>query len=134
MSGLLASYLVAFLSDRAWDTPVWLRCALSAAGVGVLVWMTARWARDWILQRRDLRALADLVQKRFRRLGDRLLGVVELASEAQRPVYFSPELYRAAIDQVSSEAKEYDFREAVNVQAARKQMLTAAALLLLTLL
>ena len=76
---LLASYLLLYAADRVCDTPVWLRFALALAGwtgFAVFAW---RYGNKWVWGRRSVRALAVIVQKRYRRLGDRLLGIVELA-------------------------------------------------------
>ena len=53
-------------------------------------WRDLWWTSRWVFHRRDTRALARLVQRRYRRLGDRLLGIVELADEEKRPAYFRP--------------------------------------------
>ncbi len=119
--GLILSYLLLFVSDRIWDTPVGLRMIITLAGVGVGLVSGWRWAWVWVWHRRDQRALANLVQKRFRRLGDRLLGIVELADEKQRPPNFSPALYRAAIRQVATDAAQYDFCDAVRSRFAKMQ-------------
>src|SRR5687768_10944659 len=114
LSAVLSSLLLIIISDRLWDTPVWLRTILFACGVlgsaAALLW----WLRKWIINPPDTKALAVLVQRKYRRLGDRLLGIVELSNEATRPAYFSPELYRAAISQVNDEASKYDFQQAAN--------------------
>ena len=127
-AGVFGSYLVLFFSDRLWDSPGWLRLGLLATGIGItlgsLVWWTAR----WVFQRRDTRALARLVQRRYRRLGDRLLGIVELADEEKRPAIFSPSLYRAAIGQVAGEALKLDFKQTVNPRPARQRAVVAATL------
>src|SRR5687768_10103884 len=132
-SAILLSFLLVIISDRLWDTPKLLRVILFSAGflgaAAALMW----WVRKWVIQPPDLRALAVLVQRKYRRLGDRLLGIVELTNEATRPVYFSPELYRAAIAQVNEEASKYNFSEAANRQASRRQLLTSAGLLLIVL-
>jgi len=132
--GMLASLLAMFVSDRFWDTPVWLRTALllggwAAAAAAALVWM-----RRWIWRRRDLRDLANLVQRKYRRLGDRLLGIVELSNEERHNANFSPALYHAAIHQVADQAKDFDFRQSVSVAAARKAALGAAGLAVCLLL
>src|SRR5689334_5982444 len=84
--GLIFSY-------RIWNSPVWFRVLVLTTALLIFGWSALRWMKLWIFQRRDLRALSDLVQRKFRRLGDRLLGIVELSNEKTRPVNFSPELY-----------------------------------------
>jgi hypothetical protein len=133
-SALLVSFLALFISDRFWETPTWLRVALSGAGGVALVWLLFGWLKQWVFQRRDDRALAVLVQQQHRRLGDRLLGIVELADERQRPEHFSPALYRAAIDQVANEAINIDFTSAVRPRPVRAAALGLLALAALTLL
>jgi hypothetical protein len=129
VSGLLASYLVLFISDRFWDTPGWMRALILLGGLAVGAWAAWRWARNWFFKPRDQRDLAIIVQRKYRLLGDRLLGIVELADESRRPPHFSPALYRAAIDQVATEANRYDFEKAVSERRARRQALVVVALL-----
>src|SRR5204862_4872424 len=88
----------------------------------------------WVLKRRDLRALAIIVQRKYRRLGDRLLGIVELAEEKNRPAYFSPELYSAAIKQVAEESNKYNFADAVSNRNTKRDLYVAAGLLTLAVL
>jgi hypothetical protein len=126
--GLLLSFLALFALDRLWETPVWLRWTLSLAGLAGAGAAAAIWARRWIWGRRDLKALANLVQKTHRRLGDRLLGIVELANEERHFANFSPALYHAAIHQVAEESKEFDFRQSVSLAAAKKVALVAGLL------
>ena len=126
--GQMVSFLALFVSDRFWDTPAWLRLGLWFAGLAVTAGAGAFWARRWVWRRRDLRDLANLVQKKYRRLGDRLLGIVELANEKRHNANFSPALYHAAISQVADEAGSYDFRQSVSSLAARKMAFGAAGL------
>ena len=127
-AGLFGSYLVLFLSDRLWDSPGWLRLSLLAAGVGITVASVVWWLSRWVFHKRDTRALAKLVQWRYRRLGDRLLGIVELADEEKRPAIFSPALYEAAISQVAGEALKLDFKQTVSPRPARQRAIIAAGL------
>ncbi len=120
LGGLMVSFLALFISDRFWDTPVWLRCGILATGLVAGAVAGMKWARHWVVKRRDLRALANIVQKKFRRLGDRLLGIVELANEQRHLANFSPALYHAAIHQVAEEAEGLDFCESISAQPARK--------------
>jgi hypothetical protein len=126
--GLMVSFLALFVSDRLWDTPGWLRLMLWLCGLAAAALAGTMWARRWVWQRRDLRSLANLVQKKYRRLGDRLLGIVELANEERHNANFSPALYHAAIYQVADEASGYDFRQSVSTLAARKMALLAGGL------
>jgi hypothetical protein len=114
------SLLALFISDRFWDTPVWARATLFALGLIGLAAAALAWCQRWVWRRRDLRALARLVQSRHRRLGDRLLGIVELANEQQHDANFSPALYHAAIRQVAQEASQFDFRLSVDPAPAQR--------------
>ena len=130
-AGLFGSYLVLFFSDRLWDSPGWLRVGLLVSGIATTVGAIFWWTSRWVFHRRDTRALARLVQRRYRRLGDRLLGIVELAEEEKRPAVFSPALYRAAIGQVAGEALKLDFKQTVSPRPARRRAVIAFALILI---
>ena len=129
-ASLLFSWLAVFISDRLWDTPVWLRVFVFLCGLGGAAAAILAWARHWVWRRRDMRALATLVQKKYRRLGDRLLGIVELANEQEHLSNFSPALYHAAIGQVAEEAQHFDFRQSVNARPAKNFGWTAGGLTL----
>lgn len=118
--GAGASFLVLFFSDRIWDSPAWFRALLLIIALGTIAFAVWRWAMLWIFKRRDLRSLSVIVQTKFRRLGDRLLGIVELSRESRHDANFSPELYEAAIHQVAGDAAQFDFREAVDPSPLRK--------------
>jgi len=72
-----------------------------------------------VWRRRDERNLASMVQSRYPKLGDRLLGIVELADETHRPPNVSPALCRAAMQQVAVEAAKLDFQSAVPTHNTR---------------
>jgi hypothetical protein len=129
VAALAASFALLFLCDRVGDTPKALRAALLLAGLAGAAWFAVRWCRSWVWQRRDLRALSNVVQHGHRRLGDRLLGIVELAEEKQRPANMSLALARAAIRQVSADAAKFDFLEVVNARPARLAAFALAAVL-----
>ncbi|HEX4119092.1 MAG TPA: hypothetical protein VH619_00590 [Verrucomicrobiae bacterium] len=134
VGGLVVSFLALFVSDRLWNTPEWLRLALLISGLAVAALAGLEWARRWLWRRRDLKALANLVQRKYRRLGDRLLGIVELANEERHFANFSPALYHAAIYQVAEEAKSYDFRDSVSTARARKSAFLAGTTVVFLLL
>jgi hypothetical protein len=119
-ASLVLSLLLVFISDRLWETSAGVRAAIFLCGLGGALAGGVFWARRWVWQRRDLRALAALVQQKYRRLGDRLLGIVELANEEKHPANFSPELYHAAIQQVADEAEKFDFLKSVSARPAQR--------------
>lgn len=128
--GLILSFALLFISDRLWNTPVVVRFLITISGAAVTLFFAWRWMRLWVWNRRDIRSLSTLVQKHYRRLGDRLLGIVELADPAKRPDNISHALCEAAIKQVSAEAKEFDFQRAVATRQPRNFALAFALLLL----
>jgi hypothetical protein len=133
VASLLLSWLLLFVSDRLWDTTHAVRSAIFFCGLLGAVTGAILWARHWVWQRRDLPALAALVQKKYRRLGDRLLGIVELANEKNHPAHFSPQLYRAAIQQVAQDAEKFDFLQSVNPAPAKRLGCTAGAFAIILL-
>jgi hypothetical protein len=132
--GFIASYLLLFISDRFWDTPVWLRLLLTLAGIGTVIYFTSFWLRHWVFQRRNIRTMAKIVQKHYRILGDKLLGIVELADEKNKQINVSKSLVKAAINQVTSEALKYDFRTAVAVRKPKIYCILSIVLLIIALL
>ncbi len=129
ITGLAISLLALFISDRLWNTPKGLRLAISLLGLAAILIPSGFWARRWVWQRRSFEDLSRLVQKRYRRLGDRLLGIVELANEQRHQSNFSPELYHAAIHQVAAEASQFDFCRSVSARPAKKIAIGAAGAL-----
>lgn len=129
VAALGASFALLFLCDRVGDTPPALRSALLLAGLAGAAWFAVKWCRSWVWGRRDLRALANVVQRGHRRLGDRLLGIVELAEEKARPQNMSLALCRAAIRQVAADAAKFDFLAVVNARPARLAAFTLTAVL-----
>ena len=125
---LSLSFLVVFVSDRIVDTASPIRFAVLVGGL-VLAGMAAlRWVYRWILSPPGIKYLAVLVQGRYRQLGDRLLGIVELANESARPANFSEELYEAAIEQVANDALPYDFEGSVATRMLRQLVIGTACL------
>ncbi len=132
--GVFGSFALLFLADRFFETPVALRAALFVAAIAIIILAAVRWSFRWIFLRRDWKALSSIVQKKFRRLGDRLLGIVELSSESKHDANYSPELYRAAIHQVADETAQFDFREAVETRLTKRLMVATIVLAALVLI
>ncbi len=128
IGSLLLSCTFQFASDRLWDTPHWLRFAFALGGWAGFATFAWRYGDRWIWGRRSIRALAVIVQKRYRRLGDRLLGIVELADPHARPSNYSAELCHAAIAQVAGEASSFDFQQAAGEREPRRYLIAFIAL------
>lgn len=127
-TALGVSYLAVFFLDRGWDTAPAMRTAILGAGWAMASWAAFRWMFCWIVRPPGVKELAALVQRRHRQLGDRLLGIVELADESARPPHFSEELYEAAIQQVSADALHYDFDQAASTLGLRRLAVASVVL------
>ncbi|QDV75416.1 hypothetical protein [Botrimarina mediterranea] len=104
------AYATVFVLDRLFDTPRPVRTlALVAAmlGCAVFPWFLHR----WVWRRRTPSQLARLVAQRMPRLGDQLLGVIELA-ENQSEQTRSRRLVQAAIEQAANDAARSDLAPA----------------------
>jgi hypothetical protein len=134
VSAFLLAFIALFVSDRLWETPAALRWTLSLSAAAFVFLLASWWAKKWLLQPRSIKSLARIVQRRHRNLGDRLLGIVELADESKRPAHVSEELYQAAILQVSDESLKYDFAKAVDGGLSKRLLFAGVALFVLALL
>jgi hypothetical protein len=109
--GLLVSFLLMFLLDRVWDTPLGPRAGLFAAALaGCAIVPLALYF--WVWRNRQLEQLARLLSRKLPHVGDQLLGVIELVKSDSEQAR-SPALCEAAIRQVAADAQKRDFRSAV---------------------
>ncbi|MEY2599311.1 MAG: hypothetical protein RLZZ142_1570, partial [Verrucomicrobiota bacterium] len=111
LAALALSYLLVLGCDRLLETPPALRTLLLAAGAAALLIGLPLHAYRWIWKQRSLEDAAKLLRRSFPKLGDQLLGIVELAksSDASR----SERLVEAAIAQAAEAVKDRDFSQAV---------------------
>jgi len=128
IAGIFGAYLVLFVSDRLWDTPVWLRALLTLGCLGFVAGWAWFWVTRWGIRQRDNRQLARMVQRHYPKLGDRLLGIVELAHPDTRPPNISEALSEAAMHQVAGETETLDFANAVSKRQERRWGITFACL------
>src|SRR4051794_29176924 len=120
LEGLLAggfwfalSYVLVFALDRIMETPAWLRMALLIAGAAAPgLGLPLKWHR-WVWRQRRLEDAARLLRRKFPRLGDQLLGIVELAHFDDGNAGRSERLVQAAIQQAAEAVKGQDFTQAV---------------------
>ncbi|HEX5470295.1 MAG TPA: hypothetical protein VFW73_00320, partial [Lacipirellulaceae bacterium] len=126
---VLIAFLIVFVLDRLFDTSAWLRAAIGLAavvGICALPWFLHRWV--WRFRRLD--QLARLLSRKMPRIGDQLLGIIELA-ENRWEQHRSRALCQAAIEQVSDDAQRYDFRDATPDSRLRTSLSCAGGLLLI---
>lgn len=130
---VLASLLALYLSDRLWDTPVFLRfCLLATAVLGLAITLyKAIKVYSKFMCKPD--QLLIMIQNSHPSLGDGLQGALELANETSRPANISFELCQAAIDQVATTSRSLDFTEAVPVVDKKKNLIKAAIVFLLVI-
>jgi len=124
--GLAISYLFVLGLDRFFDTPAWLRGLLLAAGALVPgLGLPLKWHK-WVWRQRRLEDAARLLRWKFPRLGDQLLGIVELAKEDSNVTGRSERLVQAAMAQADEAVKDQNFSDAVP-KATHRQWGWAAA-------
>lgn len=124
--GLAVSYLLVLGLDRLFDTPSWLRGTLLLLGAAVPgLGLPLKWHR-WVWRQRRLEDAARLLRWKFPRLGDQLLGIVELAKQDSAAGGRSERLVQAAMAQADEAVKDQDFSDAVP-RAKHRQWALAAA-------
>jgi hypothetical protein len=107
---VLAAFLAVFALDRLGDTPRWLRLAVWAAALGGCAVVPLS-AHRWIWRVRCLEQLARLLTAKLPRLGDQLLGIIELVhSEGEQAR--SRALCAAAVRTVARDAQQCDLNDA----------------------
>ena len=110
---MAVSYLAVFALDRLGETPGWVRLSIFVAGLAaLLVGLPLKWLR-WVWRQRRLEDAARLLRGAFPRLGDQLLGIVELAQTNHLSEGRSERLVEAAIAQAAEAVKDQDFSHAV---------------------
>ncbi len=111
--GIAISYLFVFALDRFFETPAALRLALLIGGGAALgLGLPLKWHR-WVWRQRRLEDAARLLRQTFPRLGDQLLGIVELARMDHGAAGRSERLVEAAMAQAADAVKDRDFTNAV---------------------
>ena len=110
--GIMISYLVVFGLDRMFDTPTLLRVLILLTGMVGMVFFLPLKYYNWVWRHRSLEGVARLLQHKFPRFGDHVLGIVELASN-RSDKSASPALVEAAMRQVDAEVAKHDLADAV---------------------
>ena len=131
--GLLFSFLLVFLLDRLMPTPGWLRLVILVAGTSLFTFFVPYWIHRWILKNRRENQLARMISRKFPRLGDRLLGVLELSGQSESESTLSPALRAAATRDVAAVAAKRDFADALPTNRNRLGISVVAGLALLAI-
>ncbi len=107
---VMTAFLCVFALDRLWDTPRWLRLGVWAGAVcGCAI--VPLYFYHWIWQMRRLEQLARLLTAKLPRLGDQLLGIIELVhSEGEQAR--SRTLCEAAVRCVAQDAQKCNLDDA----------------------
>jgi hypothetical protein len=123
---LLVAFLSVFILDRLWDTPQAIRMAV---GVGAVIgFLTIPvFLQRWVWRFRRLDQLAQLLRRKMPRLGDQLLGIIELADNRFEQTR-SRSLVQAAIEQAARDAERCDFRTATPPSLCRSFLSTVVVL------
>ncbi|MEM8953922.1 MAG: hypothetical protein AAGD22_07225 [Verrucomicrobiota bacterium] len=126
--GIALSYVFVFVLDRFFETPAWLRGGIMVAGAASLgLGLPLKWHR-WVWRQRRLEDAARLMRKKFPKLGDQLLGIVELAAMESGESGRSERLVEAAMSQAAAAVQERDFSEAVPEARHRRWAWAVAAI------
>ena len=129
--GLLFSFLLVFLLDRLMPTPGWLRLVILVAGTSLFTFFAPYWIHRWVLKNRRENQLARMISRKFPRLGDRLLGVLELSDQTESAASLSPTLRAAATRDVAAAASKRDFSDALPSNRNRLGLSVVAGLAIL---
>ena len=111
--GLIISFLLIFLLDRFFATPALGRLVILLAGTSFFAIFAPLMVHRWVYGHRREGQLARLIAKKHPKLGDRLLGVVELQDQQESKKSLSPELREAAMAHVARQAAKKDMAEAL---------------------
>jgi len=118
--GLIVSFLVVFLLERLFPIPPLARFGILVAGASLSAVFAPLMVRRWVFGHRREDQLAKLIAKKFPKLGDRLLGIVELQDQSESRETLSPELRAAAMEHVARQAAKRDMTEALPNSRHRK--------------
>ncbi len=131
-AGLLVSFLLVFLLDRFVETPPTLRLVILLSGSSLIAIFAPYWIHRWVYRHRHENQLARLISARFPKLGDRLLGAVELQDQRERKETLSPQLRAAAMQTVAVDASKVDLTSALPNPRHRKWFCAVTGLLVIS--
>lgn len=128
-TGVLLGFLLVFLGDRFFDTPPVFRGLLLIAAV-VACGAVPLALRRWVWRRRTPDQLARLLARTHPRIGEPLLGAIQLAASPSEQAR-SPRLVAAAIGQVAEVTRGRDLAKTVSPTSQRRRAVIAGLLAVL---
>ncbi|MEJ6641896.1 MAG: hypothetical protein QNL33_01435 [Akkermansiaceae bacterium] len=124
--GLIVSFLLVFLLERIFPIPPVIRLLILLAGTSLSAVFAPLWVRRWVFGHQREDQLARLISKKFPKLGDRLLGIIELQDQKETREALSPELRNAAMAHVAAQAAKQDMDKALPKSRDKKLALAVA--------
>ena len=118
--GLIFSFLFVFAIERQVELSSLVRLGILIAGTSLAAIFAPYWIRRWVYGHKREEQLARLIARKFPRLGDRLLGIVELQDQDEARESLSPELRAAAMVHVAAQAAKRDMTEALPYSRHKK--------------
>lgn len=118
--GLIFSFLFVFAIERQVELSAIVRLGILIAGTSLAAIFAPYWVRRWVYGHRREEQLARLIARKFPRLGDRLLGIVELQDQDEARESLSPELRAAAMVHVAAQAAKRDMTQALPYSRHKK--------------
>ncbi len=118
--GLIISFLIVFALERLFPIPALARLAILLAGTSLAAVFAPYWVRRWVYGHRREEQLARLISRKFPKLGDRLLGIVELKDQEESQEAMSPELRAAAMIHVANQAAKRNMNDALPYSRHKK--------------
>ena len=125
--GLIVSFLLVFLLERIFPIPPLVRLIILLAGTSLSAIFAPLWVRRWVFGHQREDQLARLISKKFPKLGDRLLGIIELQDQKETREALSPELRNAAMIHVAAQAAKQNMDEALPKSRDKKLAVAVAA-------
>jgi hypothetical protein len=131
---LSVSWLVLFISDRLWDTPIGIRLLLSCSGWFCAIFFAWMIHRNAFLRTSSSKWLARQVRAKFGGPGDRFLGIIELAEKRNvDSLNYSESLYQAALQRVEKEISKLSLSDTFDRQPGRQAGIVAILCLFATI-
>lgn len=130
----LLSFALLSISDRLWETPAWARFVLAVPVPMLMVLCLAPYVRRWVLDHPGPRRVARFMGRLDARVGDRLLGAVELADGGSESWAGSQALRQAAIMQVAAQLSDVHAEDRLDTRGLRKIFIGAGAVTVMVVL